>query len=51
VEEFGISVAFTDVGDSRALSFLGLFNYNPTKDAILEFAPQAMFRIRKVSRS
>lgn len=50
VEEFGISVGFTDVIDSRALSFPGLLNYSPTKDAILEFAPQAMFRIRKVSR-
>ena len=49
MEEFSISVSFADIGDSRTLSFPGLFNYRPSQDALLEFASQAVFRVSKGS--
>ena len=43
MKEFGIGVTFLEIGDSRALSFPGLLDYCPAKNALLELAPETVF--------
>jgi len=43
MKEFGIGVTFLEIGDSRALSFPGLLDYSPAKNALLELAPETVF--------
>jgi hypothetical protein len=49
VEEPGVSIPFTDMQDSDALFLAGLFDYEPTQDALLQLGTQGEFSVRQLS--